>query len=391
MTSEKLFYHAQLYQPDCDNYQGDSWFTVENGKITNSGVGKPPSVQEAVDLSGKFVLPGLINCHTHVVMDPTDPLGLSKNFTVPYLTKKALDNIQELLETGVTFFRDVGAPLDIDLELKKMIDTGEIFGPDCMVSGTPIVMTGGHGYEMGLESDGTFEVLKHTRQLLKKGVGCIKVMATGGVMTFGETPHDVQLSVEELKVAIGEAHKKNRNTAAHAQGLQGVKNSILAGVDSIEHGVFLDEEAIEMMVERGTYLSPTLVAPYYIVKEGTARGIPSYMVEKSKRMVEAHMVSLEKAIKAGVKIVLGTDAGTPYNLYRNTPFELELLTRCGMSTKQAVQVATLTGAQMLKIDSEFGTLERGKYADFLVLDKDPLVDISELQRRKKVYKKGQLV
>ncbi len=384
----------QLFDEKKGTFVADSWFVVSGERISERGVGSVnPSDFDAEEITvdNKFVMPGMINCHTHMMLDPVDPLGLNKDLTIPYLTKKALDNIQEMLETGITFFRDVGAGADIDIEVKKMIDSGELFGPDCIVSGTPIVMTGGHGYQMGSESDGADEVRKHTRQLLKKGVGCIKFMATGGVMTGGETPHDVQLSYEEMKAGIDEAHHKGRNTAAHAQGLQGVKNAILAGVDSIEHGVYLDDEAIQLFLDHGTYLCPTLVAPYYIVQAGTEKGIPAYMVEKSQNMLDDHMKSFRKAAEAGVKIVLGTDAGTPFNLFKNTPFELQLMTECGLSNVEAIYSATSRAAEMLKIDADFGTLETGKYADFIVLDKSPLADITILQQKKGVYKKGKKV
>lgn len=392
MTEKKLYYHLKLYDSVQENFQDNSWFIVSGERITATGHGALPEEDiDKVDLQDKYVMPGMINCHTHIVMDPKNPFMLAENQSIPYLTKLAIDNSNELLSTGVTFFRDVGAKAEIDLEIKKMIDSGDLFGPDCIVSGTPIVMTGGHGYQMGLESDGTAEVLKHTRQLLKKGVGCIKVMATGGVMTAGESPDDEQLSFEELKVAITEAHHKGRNTAAHAQGLSGVKNAILAGVDSIEHGVYLDDEAVEMLLSHGTYLSPTLVAPYYIVEEGEKYNIPSYMVEKSKKMLDDHQKSLAKAIKAGVKIVLGTDAGTPFNLYKNTPYELELMMQCGMTSQQALRAATTEAAELLKISDNYGSLVPGKYADFLVLAQNPLENIKVLQEKKTVYKKGQKV
>ncbi|SEO74308.1 Imidazolonepropionase [Amphibacillus marinus] len=389
MSEATLYYNMRQLNDTFEVFQERAWFVVINGRIVERGVGGSlPDRADKVNMYNGYVMPGLINCHTHITLNPNDPLLLEKQVSIPHLTKIALDNLAELLTAGVTFFRDLGAPYDIDIEIKKLIDRGELTAPDAVVSGTPIVMTGGHGYQLGIESDGVAEVIKHTRQLLKKGVGCIKLMATGGVMTKGETPHDLQLSFAEMQAAVTEARHKGIHTAAHAQGLSGVKLAIQAGVDSIEHGVYLDDEAIELFLENGTYLCPTLAAPYFIVKEGEQHQIPSYMVEKSKAMLDVHRHSLAKAITAGVKIVLGTDAGTPFNFFKHTPFELKLLVDCGMSTSEALKAATIYGAELMGIEQDFGKLIVGSYADFLVLAENPLDNIEVLMKEKQVYKKG---
>ncbi|MBM7542756.1 metal-dependent hydrolase family protein [Amphibacillus cookii] len=389
MSEATLYYNMRKLDDAFETFKAQAWFVVVDGRIVEQGEGEGlPNVPEKVNMNNGYVIPGLINCHTHITLNPKDPLWLEKQASIPYLTKMALDNLDELLRAGVTFFRDVGAPHDIDIEMKRMIDQGVFIAPDGIVSGTPIVMTGGHGYQLGLESDGVAEVIKHTRLLMKKGVGCIKLMATGGVMTNGETPHDIQLSSEEMQAAVNEAKHKGIHTAAHAQGLEGVKLAIQAGVHSIEHGVYLDDESIDLFLANDTYLCPTLAAPYFIVEEGERHHIPSYMVEKTQAMLDDHRRSLAKAIKAGVKIVLGTDAGTPFNLFKHTPFELKLLVDCGMSTHEAIKAATIYGAEMMGIEKDFGSITIGRYADFLVLEENPLDNIEVLMKEKQVYKKG---
>ncbi|MED4313420.1 amidohydrolase family protein [Heyndrickxia coagulans] len=388
MTDRTLFYNFNLFDGTEKGLEKDAWFITENGKITDRGTNEVASSFEGekVNLANKYVMPGLINCHIHMSMDPEDMSG--SQHSIVYTTKKTIDNLHELLRAGVTYVRDLGCADDVDIELKKLLDSGELTGPGAVVSSTPLVMTGGHVYQLGKEVDGSDEVRKGARELLKKGVGCVKFMATGGVMTPGEKPADVQLSEEELRAGIEETHKKGRITAAHAQGTEGIKNALRAGIDSVEHGIYLDEEAIELFLKNDAYLVPTLAAPYFIVKEGVEHGIPQFMVDKSKEMIEAHMKSFNLAVKAGVKVAMGTDAGTPFNAFKDTPVELELMVEAGMTAEQALVASTKNASELLQISNEYGTLEVGKYADFLVLENNPLEDVKVLQGDKDVYKKG---
>lgn len=216
-------------------------------------------------------------------------------------------------------------------------------------------------------------------------------MATGGVTTPGVEPGSPQLSMEEMKAAVEEAHKAGKKTASHAQGTQGIKNAILAGIDSIEHGIYLDDEAIELMIKNDVYLVPTLVAPYFIVEYGTEAGIPQYAVDKAKAVMDTHRESFAKAYKAGVKIAMGTDAGTPFNFHDGAPHELILMVKSGMSPMDAIVSSTKGSADCLGILDDYGTLESGKFADFLVLDDNPLDNLDTLFNINSVYKLGKKV
>ncbi|NLY50521.1 MAG: amidohydrolase family protein, partial [Firmicutes bacterium] len=226
---------------------------------------------------------------------------------------------------------------------------------------------------------------------LRAGADVIKLMATGGVMTPGVEPGSPQFTYEELKAGVEEANKAGRRTASHAQGTTGIKNAVLAGITSIEHGIFLNDEVIELMLERGTYLVPTLVAPYWIVQKGRAAGIPDYAVRKTEAVIDAHMASFRKALAAGIRIAFGTDAGTPFNEHGANTFELQLMVENGMSPMQALETATRSSAELLGISDKVGTLEPGKIADVVVLSGDPLADITAVRNVKGVIKEGKIV
>lgn len=368
---------------------------VEEGvikKISKDGEMKIEEGMEVIDLSGKTIMPGMINCHVHITLEPVgDAASLLAKESIIKTTIRSASNLKKHLKSGVTYLRDLGGVNYIDIELKKCIAEGLIEGSEFLASGKMITMTGGHGWQFGRECDGVDDVRKAAREQLKMGADVIKIMATGGVMTPGVEPGSPQLTMEEIKVAVEEAHKAGKKTATHAQGTVGIKNAVLAGIDSVEHGIFLDDEAIEMMVERGVYLVPTLTAPYFIVKYGVEGGIPAYAVEKSKRVMESHFESFRKARKAGVRIAMGTDAGTPFNFHDKTAYELKLMVDAGMTPMEAIVSSTKTAAELLGIEGKYGTLEEGKAADFIVLKDNPLENVDTLLDVESVYKRGRLV
>ncbi|WP_308587341.1 amidohydrolase family protein, partial [uncultured Holdemanella sp.] len=230
--------------------------------------------------------PGFFNCHVHILY----PVGFSfdKEFSLIEKAFYAKKHCEQYLKSGVTFIRVVGTEKNYDLQIKEAIENGIILGPHMYCAGKVICMTGGHGWQEGIEADGKDACLKAVRTQLKAGVDLIKVMATGGVMTKGVEPGNAQFSVEEMKVIVQEAHKANRKTASHAQGLQGIKNALYAGIDSIEHGCFLDDECLELMKEQNTFLVPTLCAPQCILDKGVVNGVANYAVDKTLKVTEAH-------------------------------------------------------------------------------------------------------
>ena len=352
----------------------------------------PPDAKE-IDASGKTVLPGLINAHTHLTLDgrSPDPMAMAVKDGAYISLVKAIGCAKEHLAAGVTTVRDLGAMEGIDFALKKAITEGMVIGPRMLVSGMAICITGGHGRPLAVEADGADSVRRAARLQLKNGADIIKLMATGGVMTPGVEPGSAELTVDEMKAAVEEAQKAGKRTASHAQGTQGIKNAIHAGITTIEHGIFLDNEAIQLMLAQGAYLVPTLSAPYFIIKGGTEAGIPEFVVHKTKQVIEEHLKSFRAAYQAGVKIAMGTDQGTPLNVPSNIVQEIRLMAENGMSPEEALSSATRIAAEALGLGDQIGTIEPGKYADILALDGDPLSNLNSLENVAWVMKEGKIV
>ncbi|NWG02612.1 MAG: amidohydrolase family protein [Syntrophaceae bacterium] len=361
---------------------------INDHLITYVGVTKKiqPSKKDTVfDLFGKTILPGLIDCHVHFCLDGSpDPMTSVSKDSLPTLTLKAAHHARQTLEAGVTTVRDMGGKDYIDIAIRDGIEAGLLQGPRMICSGRAICMTGGHGWQYGREANGADGVREAVREQLRAGASLIKLMATGGVLTKGVDPGSAQFTLEELIAGIEEARKAGRRTATHAMGTEGIKNALWAGIHSIEHGVFLDDEAIELMLETKVYLVPTLCAPYHIIKAGKKKGVPDFAVEKSKSVVKAHFQSVKKAHRAGVSIAVGTDAGTPFNCHGMNSKEMELLVKTGFTPMEAITAATQTGSEVLGLEKKIGTLEKGKWADLLIVDGDPLDDIRLLQKKDKI-------
>jgi imidazolonepropionase-like amidohydrolase len=372
----------------------NAYFAVEDKKIVEVGNAKDIKNEEKyeiVDLNGKTVMPGLINAHVHINMEPVGNPFANADSDAKIAFRSAA-NLKKHLYAGTTFFRDLGGTNYVDIDTRDAVNAGLLEGPEFLTSGRCICMTGGHGWEAGgREADGPDEVRKAAREQLRAGADVIKVMATGGVMTRGVEPGSPQFTEEEMRAAIEEAHKVGKKTATHAQGNTGIKNAVRAGIDTVEHAFFLDDEVIQMMIERGTYVVPTLVAVDFIVKNGVEAGIPEYAVRKATTTQEAHKASILKAYKAGVKIAMGTDSGTPFNLHGSAPYEIKLLIECGMTPMDALVAATKGSADCLGIMDNYGTLEERKFADFLVLDENPLDNLDTLFNINSVYKLGRKV
>jgi imidazolonepropionase-like amidohydrolase len=363
----------------------------ESGEHASSGA-ENPAMQDTFDLKGQTVTPGLFNCHIHIFADASgDPAKQIYNEPIAYQVLQAARRGQAMLEKGITTVRDLGGVQFAEMSVKRAFAEGWLPGPRMLVSGPVLTMTGGHGNFIGVEVDGEDEARKAARQNIKAGADCIKMMATGGVMTPGVDPNNTSLSEAELRAGFEEAIKAGKLTATHAMGADGIKNALRAGVRTVEHGVFLDEEGIRLMIEGGCYLVPTLAAPKQIAVHGIEKGVPKFMVDKSNRIVETHLRTAATAWKAGVKFACGSDAGTPYNPHEDLLTEMTMMHEIGMSAMDVITSATSVAAEAMRLDHEVGTLAPGKIADIIVLAGDPLSDLKIFDRPALVFKEGRLV
>ncbi|RNF39771.1 metal-dependent hydrolase family protein [Planococcus salinus] len=341
------------------------------------------------DGTGLTVLPSMIDSHVHLGMDASpDPFAKMKEEEAADIAFRAVKQGQEFLAAGITAVRNLGTRYNADINYRNAVEEGTITGPRVFAAGRPIVMTGGHGHVMAIEADGCEEVTKAARAQLKAGADVLKMMATGGVLTKGTDPGAVQLSEEEMRCICQEAEHVSKTTAAHTIGTEGIKNAIRAGVTTIEHAYMLDTEAVELMIEKGTFLVPTLIAPRLILDQPGS--VPEYMISKVQKIIDDHSVSFQMALEAGVPIAAGTDAGTPFNVPGLLADELALMVSNGMSEKEAIRSATIMAAKAVRADGLIGSIEKGKAADLLVVEGNPLDDIGALKNPSFVFIGGKL-
>jgi len=389
---KQAFLTSRIFDGTAGNYRSDIAILTEGQQIValvpRSEV---PSEYQTLDMGTLTLLPGLIDCHVHLVWNGShDPKVIMLRESAEKTAIRALLHAFEELMHGVTTVRDVGGPYKATLAVRDAIREGLFIGPRILAAGLAIEMTGGHARDLGLEVDGPHEARKGVRTMLRAGVDLIKLMATGGVYTEGEEPGSPQLTVEEMSAAVEEAHKAGRKVAAHAEGLQGILNAIDAGVDTIEHGNFLDEEAAQRMVAGGQVLVPTLSPFYRMAQLGTAGGIPEYAARKAKQVVSGSFHAIDLAKKYGIPIATGTDDGSPRLPHGVLVYELELLVHAGLSPLEALNSATAVAAKACGLSDQVGTLEPGKSADFVGVSGDPLHDISALRNIDTVVIQGAL-
>jgi imidazolonepropionase-like amidohydrolase len=282
-------------------------------KVAKDDITIPPDAQK-IPIDGMTLLPGFIDSHVHLCADGSpDPITSLLNESQTKTTLKAANFARETLMAGVTSVRDMGGKNGIDLGLRQAINSGLIPGPRMLVSGQLICMTGGHGWQMGREANGPDEVRQAAREQIKAGADIVKLMATGGVLTPAVEPGSEQFTEEELRAGIEEAHKAGKKTATHAMGTRGILNALRAGIDSIEHGVYLDDETVELMLKYKIPVIPTISALYHIESQGIEAGIPPFAVEKTLKVKPFHLDSIRMAREAGMLVAAGTDAGTPFS------------------------------------------------------------------------------
>lgn len=347
-----------------------------------------------IDLGGMTVLPGMIDAHTHLTMN-TDFDPYRELIVTP--GREAINgvaNARTTLMAGITSVRNVGAAGYTDVDLRDAIDSGQVPGPHMLVSGPAIGITGGHCDDNLLPfqyhqvgdgvADGIAAVQHMVRQNIKYGADLIKICATGGVLSKGDDPQASQFTLEEMQAIVADAHRLGRKVAAHAHGAQGILWATEAGVDSIEHGSYIDDEAIAEMKKRGTYLVPTIYLEDWIVEKGN---LPPFYHQKMVDVTAVAKQNLRHAIQSGVKVAMGTDAAVyPHGLNAH---ELDVyVNQMGMSPLAALQTATINAADLMGWTAKTGTIEPGKWADIIAVGKNPLDDIRVLQDVKFVMKAG---
>jgi imidazolonepropionase-like amidohydrolase len=363
---------------------------LENGRISRvEQNAEIPSGAEVVDLRGKYVLPGLIDSHCHITYSGghiEEELRLGSHER----TLRAAHNAFLVLLSGVTTIRDPGGVDHIDIAVRNMINAGRLYGPRVVAGGQMIAMTGGHGWFFGLEADGPNEVRRAARKQIKAGCDWVKFMASGGFAELTEDPGAAQLDLDELKAGVNEAKKAGKKTAAHAHSPAAITNAVQAGIDSIEHGSFMDDETIQLLLTHNVFVVPTFSIYHKMIEKGIEKGLAPVIVDLTKRCWDMKVERFLKAYKAGVKIVAGTDSGSPTAPHGDFAAELEILVRIGLTPYEALRAATVIAAQMLGLDREIGTIEAGKRADLTVLSDDPLKNISATRRVEAVFKDGNL-
>ena len=365
-----------------------------------------PAGARVIDLSRYTVLPGFIDAHVHLA---SRPLGVG-DFVHRGVTDDEGDDAlwgvadaRATLLAGFTTVCDVGSASFANVALAHAIDAGRVSGPRMVVAGHLIGISGGHcdldGLAPGVVPErgplegiaaGADQVREAVRLQVKYGATVIKICATGGVLSQGDQIGAQQMTEDEMRSAVETAQMLGRRVAAHAHGNEGIKAAIRAGVTSIEHGSFLDDEAVRMMVEHGTWLVPTLFAGWSVGSPEASAHLPAWMAEKGRAAWEAMQRSIRLAVRGGVKIALGTDAGVDPHGQNAREFEL-LVTVGGMSPMQAIQAGTMNGATLLGMEHDVGSVETGKFADLVAVGGDPLADIKTLQQPAFVMKGGEVV
>src|SRR5438552_5067910 len=341
---------------------------------------KIPPGARVLDGRGKALLPGLIDCHVHYCLDGSADSIRSFEEDDPAVTAvKAVAHARATVEAGITTVRDVGSRDHISISVTRAIRAGIVPGPRTLNAGLAVCMTGGHAWFIGRQADGPEEVVKAVREQIRAGADVIKFIATGGVLTPGVSPGASQLTFNELRAGVDEAGRSGRRVAAHAHGAEGMKTAIRAGVHSIEHGTLMDQEALELFLVHKTFLVPTLSAIQTGMEHGKKGGMPDYALQKCVAMVDDLRANFRRAAKAGVRIAMGTDAGTPFNPHGRNAQELRRMVELGLTPMQAIQASTHSAATLLGLESEIGTVEAGKQADLLLVNGNPLDDISLLE------------
>jgi len=395
---------GRLIDPDSGTVLTDQIILIQDNKI--QAVGKSltiPNGANVIDLSTKTVLPGLIDCHTHVADGHSDgePFNVLKK-TASQIVLESVTNARKTLESGFTTVRDVGTYRALnDIALRDAINRGEIIGPRMFVAGAYITITGGAGAMTGQapdiqlpwdlhygEANSPWEVRQKVRLLAHNGVDVIKMLSTGAVLTHGSSPMSIEFTPEEIQAGVDEAKNFGLRVAVHAHATLGIKNAILAGAASIEHAEILDDETITLAKQHGTYLDMDIYDEECIQAGAKTGQTPADFIQHDADLGRIQRENFTKAVKAGVKMSFGTDLGVcPYG---SSGKQFAFMVKYGMTPMQAIQSATTNAADLLGHSNEIGSIKPGKYADLIGLGGDPLKDISLLENVEFVMKEGKV-
>jgi imidazolonepropionase-like amidohydrolase len=378
-VSDLLIHAAQVFTAaDTDPLLKDAWVRVEGERIVEVTSRAPKASASTTRLEAHTLLPGLIDCHVHfAISGGPDWLGEARE---PYAAAcfRAAKHARDTLRAGFTTVRTLGGRDGADPAMRDAQARGLVEGPRMLATNLVVCMTGGHASWIGREADGPDDVRKAVREQLKAGADVVKFIATGGVMTPNVEPGAQQLTFEELQAGVEEAHKAGFKTAAHAHGADGILAAVKAGIDSIEHGSYMTDEAMDLMKERGTCYSVTLCSGegFFDAPPGA---VPDWALEKGARVRAAMHDTFRRACAKGVKLVLGTDAGTPFNRHGDNARELAIMVSLGMDPLDALRTGTRNGAELLGKLDQLGTIEPGKLADLVLCGADVVADIGRLR------------
>jgi imidazolonepropionase-like amidohydrolase len=392
---------GRLIDTETGVIRGPQIIVIENGIIKSVGdKADIPAKSKVIDLSNETVLPGLIDCHTHLLDENEEDPVMELQTTAAQKVLGAIPHAKRTLQAGFTTVRDVGTfRAFTDVALRDAIARGDVVGPRMFCAGAYVTITGGGGAITGLapgvqlpedlrfgQADSPWEVRRVVRDIAHHDVDWIKVIATGAVLAHGSNPASQEFTYEELKAAVDEARNFGLKVAAHAHGTQGIKDAVRAGVASIEHGSLLDDEGIALMKQHGTYLVADIYDDEYIQGEGKRKGIPPDFLEHDAKISQTQRDNFAKAVKAGVLIAFGTDAGVfPHG---QNARQFAWMVRYGMTPMQAIQSATIGAASLLDKRSELGSVAAGKHADLIAVKGNPMDDITLLEKVDFVMKDG---
>ena len=407
LSASALQAKTTILQPDAylDVANGklikDRWIVVEDNKINaivkKGSIKLSPDVR-LLELSGKTLLPGVMDMHVHLTSDAADNFLLRRGYSLPRMTVKAVKNAEITLMAGFTTVRNLGGPGYAVIGVRDSINAGEVPGPRIWAAGHSVGITGGHcddnfsppekKSKSPAAADGPWQVRAKVREQIKYGANTIKVCATGGVFSKGTKVGIQQLTEEEIRAAVEEAHMRGLIIAAHAHGTDGIKAAIRAGVDSIEHCSFMDKEAIRLAVENGTFLSCDIYNTEYTLAFGEANGVPEENINKEKQVSKAQRDSFRRATKAGAKMVFGSDAAIyPHG---DNGKQFSRMVQFGMTPLQAIQSATINSAQLLQQEQQLGQIKSGYLADIIAVEGNPLDDITVMENVSFVMKDGHI-